>query len=204
MPRRPEVNKQIRDETTDKILEAARSVYARNGMATRMSEVAAAAGISQGLAYHYFPSQRAIFVALLRQMTPSPEEIELTVQKIPGTPGERLDRMISSMVERRRADPEFYQFFSQAMADDSLPQDIRESVYAQGLHMQEILRRLIVEGQATGEIAKDDPDELLQAIMACLDGLSRMALPPPERTGDRMPSARIILRMLRTDKRQEE
>ena len=204
VPRRPEVNKQIRDETTDKILEAARSVFARKGMATRMSEVAAAAGISQGLAYHYFPSKRAIFVALLRQMTPSPEEIELTVQKIPGTPGERLDRMISSMVERRRADPEFYQFFSQAMADDSLPQDIRESVYAQGLHMQEILRRLIVEGQATGEIAKDDPDELLQAIMACLDGLSRMALPPPERTGDRMPSARIILRMLRTDKRQEE
>jgi AcrR family transcriptional regulator len=203
MPRRPEVNRQIRDETTDKILEAARSVFARKGMATKMSEVAAAAGISQGLAYHYFPSKRAIFVALVRQMTPSPEELELTVQKIPGAPAERLDRMISSMVERRRADPEFYQFFSQAMADDSLPEDIRESMYAQGLHMQEILRRLIVEGQATGEIAKDDPDELLQAITACLDGLSRMALPSSRRIGNHLPDARIILRMLRPDKPQE-
>jgi hypothetical protein len=107
------------------------------------------------------------------------------------------------MVERRRADPEFYQFFSQAMADDSLPPDVRRDVYAQGVHMQKILRRLIVEGQATGEIAKDDPDELVQAIMACLDGLSRMAFSSPERTGSRVPDARIILRMLRPDQSEE-
>ena len=89
------------------------------------------------------------------------------------------------------------------MADDSLPQDIRESMYAQGQHVQEILRRLIVEGQAAGEIAEDDPDELLQAIMACLDGLSRMALSSPEGTGNHIPSARIILRMLRPDHGEE-
>lgn len=168
-----------------------------------MSEVAAAAGISQGLAYHYFPSKHAIFVALLRQMTPSSEELELTVQKIPGAPAVRLNRIISSMVERRRADPEFYQFFSQAMTDDSLPPDIRQDVYAQGLHVQELLRRLIVEGQATGEIAKDDPDELLQAVMACLDGLSRMAFSSAKRTGNHLPNARIILRMLRPDQSEE-
>jgi len=89
------------------------------------------------------------------------------------------------------------------MADDSLPPDIRKRVYAQGLHMQEILRRLIVEGQATGEIAKDDPDELLQAIMACLDGLSRMAFSRSKRSGNHMPNARIILRMLRPDRSRE-
>ena len=172
-------------------------------MSAKMSEVGTEAGVSQGLAYHYFPSKEAIFVALLRQMTPSPEELELTVQKIPGAPAERLNRIISSMVERRRADPEFYQFFSQAMADDGLPPDIRQDVYAQGTYMQEILRRLIVEGQATGEIAKDDPDELLHAVMACLDGLSRMAFSSPKRSGNHMPNARIILRMLRPDQSEE-
>jgi len=168
-----------------------------------MSEVATEAGVSQGLAYHYFPSKEAIFVALLRQMTRTPEELEHIAQQVPGAPGERLNLIISSMVERRSADPEFYQFFSQAMADDSLPPDIRKRVYAQGLHMQEILRRLIVEGQATGEIAKDDPDELLQAIMACLDGLSRMAFSRSKRSGNHMPNARIILRMLRPDRSRE-
>ncbi len=168
-------------------------------MSAKMSEVATEAGVSQGLAYHYFPSKEAIFIALLGQMTRSPEELELIAQKIPGAPAERLDRIISSMVERRRADPEFYQFFSQAMADDSLPPDIRKRVYEQALHMQKILRRLIVEGQATGGIANDDPDELVRTIMACLDGLSRIAVPSSKRTGNRMPNARIILRMLRSE-----
>jgi AcrR family transcriptional regulator len=52
-----------------KILTAAKKVFARKGMSAKMSEVATEARISQGLAYHYFPSKEAIFVALLRQMT---------------------------------------------------------------------------------------------------------------------------------------
>lgn len=203
MPRTEKVNQQIREETTDKILTAARKVFAQRGMSAKIAEVAAEAGISQGLAYHYFPSKDAIFVALLRQMTRTPEELEHIAQQVPGAPGERLNRIISSMVERRRADPEFFQFFSQAMADDSLPPDVRRDVHAQGVHLQKILRRLIVEGQATGEIAKDDPDELLQAIMACLDGLSRMAFSSPERTRSHLPNTRIILRMLRPNQSEE-
>ncbi len=199
MPRTERVNQQIREETTGKILTAAKKVFARRGMSAKIADVAAEAGVSQGLAYHYFPSKEAIFVALLRQMTRSPEELELATQQIPGTSAERLNRIISSMVERRRADPEFYQFFSQAMADDSLPTDIRQDVYAQALYMQETLRRLIAEAQATGEVAKDDPDELLQAIMACLDGLSRMTSSSSKQTRNRVPDARIVLRMLRPD-----
>ena len=172
-------------------------------MAARIDEVAAEAGVSKGLAYHYFPSKEAIFVALLRQMSMPPDELRAAFQKIPGTPGERLARIISGMVERRRKDPELYQFVSQAMADDSLPPDIMEEMKTRGPLVHKILRQLVVEGQATGEIADDNPDKLVRAIVACLDGLSRMAPLPSERLENEMPDASIILRMLRPEARRE-
>ena len=164
-----------------------------------MTEVAEEAGVSQGLAYRYFPSKDAIFVSLLRQMSRPPDEIHAMVRNIPGTPAERLARIVSAMVERRRKDPEFYQFFYKAMSDDSLPSDIMEEMKTLGPLVHKILRRLIVEGQATGEIAKDDPDKLVRAIMACLDGLSRMAPFSSEQLEDDMPDGTIILRMLRPE-----
>jgi AcrR family transcriptional regulator len=199
MPRTEEANQLIRESSRKKILDAALRVYARKGKESTMAHVAEEAGVSQGLAYRYFPSKDAIFVALLRQMSRPPDEIYAMVRNMPGSPAERLARIISTMVERRRKDPEFYQFFNQAMYDDSLPPDISKEMKTQGPLIYKILRRLIVEGQATGEIAKDNPDKLVKAVLACLDGLSRME-PLSSKLQMEFPDASIILRMLSPDK----
>jgi len=203
MPRTEEANQLIRESSRKKILDAALRVYARKGRESTMAEVAEEAGVSQGLAYRYFPSKDAIFVALLRRMSRPPDEIHAMVRNIPGTPAERLARIVSAMVERRRKDPEFYQFFYRAMSDESLPSDIMEEMKTLGLLVHKILRRLIVEGQATGEIAKDNPDKLVRAVVACLDGLSRMAPLPSGQLENDMPDAGILLRMLSPNKGQE-
>ena len=122
-----------------------------------MADLASEAGVSPGLAYHYFPSKEAIFLALARQSIRPADELRAIVQRIPGTPRDRLNRMVTGMLERRREDPEFFQFFYQAMAGDNLPADLREQIKQQGLSMREIMRGLIVEGQATGEIAMTTP-----------------------------------------------
>jgi len=203
MPRTEEANQLIRESSRKKILDAALRVYARKGKESTMAEVAGEAGVSQGLAYRYFPSKEAIFVALLRQMIRPPDEIHAKVRNIPGTPAARLAQIVSSMIERRRKNPEFYQFFNQAISDDSLPPDIMGQVKIQGPLIYKILRRLVVEGQATGEIAKDNPDKLVQAVIACLDGLSRMSPLSSEKLEKEFPDASIILRMLRPDARQK-
>jgi AcrR family transcriptional regulator len=203
LPRTEQVNRQIREETTEKILAAAREVFARKGMAAKMSDVAREAGVSPGLAYHYFPSKEAIFLALVRQSIRPADELLAIVQRIPGTPRDRLKRMVTAMLERRRKDPEFYQFFYQAMASDSLPADLREQIKQQGLSMREIMRGLVVEGQAAGEISNDDPDKLVSALLACVDGLSRIAHLSPADVEKQMPDATIILRMLSPKKGQE-
>lgn len=200
MPRTASVNKQIREETIEKILEAAERVFARKGMAAKMSDVASAAGVSQGLAYHYFPSKESIFVALVRKLDRPENELRTAVRKIPGTPLERLTQITSAMIERRRRFPEFYRFMSRAMEEDSLPKDLRERLHSLSKLMRKTVRDMIVEGQATGEISQDDPDKLAHALLACLDGLSRRTYPGSLNDVEReMPEASMILRMLRPD-----
>jgi AcrR family transcriptional regulator len=165
-------------------------------MAAKMADVAREAGVSPGLAYHYFPSKAAIFLALARQLSRPADEVRAIVQQMPGTPTDRLKRIVTGMLERRRDDPEFYQFMYQAMASDSLPEDLREQLKEQGLSIREIVRELVVEGQAAGKIANDDPDKLVSALLACVDGLSRMLQLSPKDVEKQMPDADIIMRIL--------
>ena len=75
---------------------------------------------------------------------------------------------------------------------------IRKVVAKNGRTIQNIMLQLIIEGQAKGEIANDDPEPLLAAIMACINGLVKRA-ELLERDGLRkhFPDAKIFLRMLR-------
>ncbi len=197
------MNQMLREEKSEKILEAARTVFARKGMAATMAEVAEEAGVSQGLAYRYFPSKDMIVATLLRQAIQSRDKLNSMVREIPGTPGARLGHIISTMVDNRRKRPEYYQIMYQGMVDEKLTQEVRDAIAEQGRVAYEIVRRLVVEGQATGEIARDDPDKLVTAVFACLDGLSRRVMTVrPDEVSEFMPDAGIILRMLKPDTSQ--
>jgi len=170
-----------------------------------MAEVADAAGVSQGLAYRYFPSKEAIFHTLLRQILQSGGIVNARILEIPGTPLERLEHMINSTIQLRREHPEFYQLLFQALIDELLPADIRETMVKHDKGARKVMRELIVEGQSVREIAMDDPDQLVDAIMACLDGLSRrMLYLDRDEISEQLPQAKIILRMLKSDQLKGE
>ncbi|HXZ23640.1 MAG TPA: TetR/AcrR family transcriptional regulator [Methanomassiliicoccales archaeon] len=201
MPRTEEANRQIRDEQRSNILNAARRIFARRGSSATMAEVAKEAGVSDGLAYRYFPSKDALFMALIEQMLQSSTPLTARIKDISGTPGERLAFLITKILEDRRDNPEFYQFFSRILADEKLPGNLRKIMVRNGRAFQNGIRQLIVEGQATGEVADDDPDKLVAAIMACLEGIwMRMASLKPEEARDQFPDAKMILRMLKPEK----
>ncbi len=109
------------------------------------------------------------------------------------------------LIQLRQEHPEFYQFLFQAIYDDKLPHDIRETMNSHGFRARKIIRQLIVEGQKTGEIAKDDPDQLVDAILSCLDGISRRMISlDPKRAKMQIPKASIILRMLKPDQKRSD
>jgi AcrR family transcriptional regulator len=197
MPRTEEANRRIREEQRGKILEAAWKVFARKGRAMTMADVATAAGVSYGLVYRYFASKETILHSLVEQTLHSSEDGLQRFRGRPGTPGERLDFLISQLVETRRDRPEFSQLLYQVLGDEATPQDLRERASRFGQAFQDMLRSLIVEGQATGEVIAADPDQLVTAVMASLDGLIRLAVINPERFQRHFPDSKIILRMLK-------
>lgn len=68
MPRTEETNQRIRDEQKRRIMDAARTLFAHKGFSdTKMTDIAAAAGVSYGLAYHYFASKEELFIRLVEK-----------------------------------------------------------------------------------------------------------------------------------------
>ncbi len=199
MPRTEEANQRIREEQRAKILEAAWKVFARKGRAITMADVATAANVSYGLTYRYFASKETMLYALVEQAFHSSEAGLQRFRELSGTPGERIDLLIERLVETRREHPEFSLLLSQVLGDEATPRDLLERAARFGQAFQDMLRQLIVEGQATGEVTAADPDQLVTAIIASLDGLTRLAVINPERFHLHFPDARIILRMLKSD-----
>ncbi len=196
MPRTKEAQQQIREEQRVKILEAAKRVFARKGLAATMDDVAAEASISHGLAYRYFDSKEAIFRALVELAIEQSPELQ-QLQEMPRTPGQRLDLLISEFVESRRGQPEFFQLLDRVLHDEDMPDDFRKLLHRRSQALQGALRQLIVEGQDTGEVVAGDPDQLVRAILACFEGLTRSAAYDPEHYNEHFPDAAIFLRMLK-------
>ncbi|HEY4388566.1 MAG TPA: TetR/AcrR family transcriptional regulator [Ktedonobacteraceae bacterium] len=190
-------NQRSRETQRANILEGARRVFARKGKAATMADVAEAAGVSQGLAYRYFASKEEIYRELLEQAVQASLETSPPVQETAATPGERLTQMITKMVEYRRDHIEIYQLLDQVLSADKVPDDYRELIEKRGRGFFDAMRQLIVEGQATGEVAAGDPDQLVIAIGASLEGLGRFALHNPEQFHKICPDASIFLRMLK-------
>jgi AcrR family transcriptional regulator len=197
MPRTPEANQRIREAQRAKILESARSVFARKGMEATITDIAAEAQISLGLAYRYFADKEAIFSGLVKQTVPDDSAGFQQLVQMPGTPGERLATLISSIVVARgqREPIEVHQLLNHALDAGAMPDDVRERLGKRYQMLLATMRQLIVEGQAEGSVAPGDPDQLVAVMSACLDGLTRWALRDPEQFRTYVPDAQIVLRL---------
>ena len=202
MPRTEEANQRIREAQRTKILEAAWKVFARQGLTATMADVAGEASVSYGLVYRYFANKETLFRALVEQSLQAKDVVFQRFEELPGTPGEHLDRLIKRLVERRRAHPEVSQLHAQVLSDPATPAALREQAIKYGQMFQDMLKRLIIDGQATGEVRAADPDQLVTAVLAALDGLTRLALINPERFHRHYPDASIILGMLKPSVQQ--
>src|SRR5262249_17841101 len=102
MPRTEEANQRLRETQREKILDAARKVFARKGIAATMDDVAEEASVSHGLAYRYFANKQALVHALLEQALKSPAADLQQLAEAAQTPGERLTTLITRIIESRQ------------------------------------------------------------------------------------------------------
>ena len=198
MPRTELANQQLREEQRMNILNAAREVFARKGSSATMADIAEKAEVSQGLAYRYFASKDEIFSVLFKQTMESVKEYDQIIKELPGTSSERLEKIITRLLELRKEKPGYYQLMYQMLSDNETPNEIREEATRRGVAFRKEMRKLLVEGQREGKVSNDNPDQLLEAVMGALEGIwRRMAYDP--QSAKNFPDPKIILRMLKPD-----
>jgi AcrR family transcriptional regulator len=196
MPRTFEANRAIRESQRANLLAAARRLIARGGSLT-MEELAREAGVSQGLAYRYFRSKEALFQAMIDDSLRAATPWMSRVGQLPGGPREKLETIISSLLDRRRQNPEFYRFFFRALSEGKIRGRAGSAMRQRFGDFQAAIRNLILAGQRAGEIPPDDPDELELALIGCIQGIWRGmsqdsgSVAPPV-----IPRAEIVMRIL--------
>jgi AcrR family transcriptional regulator len=85
------------DEMRKQLLDAAGELFAERGYAaTGMRELAAAAGVSTGTLYHYFPDKRALFEQLVERTVDSDlADLEACLGALPPSTAARLEAFFS-------------------------------------------------------------------------------------------------------------
>ena len=204
-PRSRLSNQKIRDERRDQILHAALKVFAYKGLkATKISEIAAQANISQGLIHHYFVCKEDVFTAVVeRAMTGALAAFDDTAGR-DSDPLERLTLITDRMLQGLIIHPEYMLILTQSLVNQDTPPAVGKLLASLGQQVNTHLVRLIEAGQAAGQVILGSPQELAMVFFAAIQGLAitqftqgMFTQPMPSSSANFLPSPATVLRILK-------
>jgi AcrR family transcriptional regulator len=152
---------------TQEILAAARKLLDQSGLeAMTMDEIATAAGVAKGTLYLYFQSKDDLLQAMISQVGENIlRDVESSLQA-PGTPAEKLIRMVSVLLEYLNRERLLFPIYARELLRGK-----RESREGFWRHYQEteerfltLLTNLLAEGVAAGQFIPANPRYLTYLI----------------------------------------
>jgi TetR/AcrR family transcriptional regulator len=155
-------------ETRGRILDAALSEFAANGLAgARTEQIAAAAGVNKALIYYYFESKEKLYSAALEMVSARVRDRSMAVFLRDVSPGERLLRAALDHFDRILSQGEFQSLMQQEMMrmhkgeEGELPTLVKR-VFAP-LHA--MFQSLVREGIASGELIEVDWFQMVLSVL---------------------------------------
>ena len=179
---------QSRANTRERLLRAARSVFARSGFhGASVEEIASEAGFSTGALYSNFTGKEDLFLVLMeREIDEHAREISEAV-RTRASMAERATggaRQWMTMIER---EPEVLLLFMEFWAYGVRDAQVRPKVAARFAQVRELLTRLIADGVREFDLELDIPaEQLAVAIDALADGIARQKLADPDAVPDEL------------------
>ncbi len=177
---------QSKAQTRQRLLGAARTVFARRGYhGASVEEIAAEAGFSTGALYSNFHGKEDLFLALMDDVTDAYcAEIAAEVDGV-STIGERARGGARHWMEIVEREPEMLMLFIEFWAYAARDPGARERVAASFAKARQVLTRLISDGAREFDLRLEIPAEQLAiAIDALADGIARQKLADPEAVPD--------------------
>jgi len=179
---------QSRANTRERLLRAARTVFARGGFhGASVEEIASEAGFSTGALYSNFTGKEDLFLVLMEH------EIDEYAREISEAVRERSSiaeratggaRQWMTMIER---EPDVLLLFMEFWAYGVRDARVRPKVAARFAQVRERLTALIVDGVREFDLELDIPaEQLAVAIDALADGIARQKLADPDAVPDEL------------------
>jgi TetR/AcrR family transcriptional regulator len=153
-----------KDNTEEKILTAAQSVFIKKGMdGSRMQEIADEAGINKALLHYYFRSKQKLFEAIFSTVFNQifPDIRNLLFSEKPFV--EKLSVFIEKYIDLLLKHPFLPSFILKEINRD--PEFLATIIKKQGINPAEIVK-LIDQEMKNGSIRKMDPSELMINILS--------------------------------------
>jgi AcrR family transcriptional regulator len=189
MAKTREANERMRAESRGKLLASAAREFARRGFdAARISDIAAAAGMSTGSLYSHFRTKEEALAEIVRAGLRAQTEMLAGVTALPGRAGERLDALADRSLALL-ADPGV-RLALRAAPDvlDRLGID-RPAAWAE---QDACLERIFTAAQREGALAAGStPADLMFLYRALLRGLAQ-----EEQRGEQAAARAALLRLL--------
>lgn len=157
------MNEFKKDNTEEKILIAAQSVFIEKGMdGARMQEIANHAGINKALLHYYFRTKQKLFEAIFKKVFKSilPNIMEMVHSDLPIE--KKLGIFIEKYIELLLKNPFVPTFILKEMNRD--PGFLAATIKSSGIQPVEILAMFEREMEA-GNIRKMDPRDLMANIL---------------------------------------
>lgn len=156
----------------DRILKAAVKVFAKNGFhATRVSEVAKAAGVADGTIYLYFKSKEELLVSLFEDRVS--KLLTFMRESLPKTEGapQRLRAVIDMQLGLLEGERDLAEVITVIIRQST--RLMKEFAAPQFLAYLDAIAKIVQEGQASGDFRTDiSPHIAARAIFGALDGIT--------------------------------
>ena len=176
MARNFKQNQKMRDERREQILSTALKLFAAKGLAaTKISDIAVASQISQGLLYHYFSSKEAIFVELIRGAFAQMNAAALALEALPLTPRAKLEKAIRELLHSIADSEDFARYvllITQASVSEAIPPEAQAIMASEHNVPYAVIERIIEAGQSDGSIKPFVARDLALVFWMIMKGLA--------------------------------
>jgi AcrR family transcriptional regulator len=160
----------------EELLAAAGNVFAAKGFAaTKISDIAQAAGISQGLMYRYFSSKDALFCELIRGSFAKLNDAALGLEQAPLPPHAKIAKALREIIGSMTASASFPNrvlLIAQASISEGIPAKAKKIMAAESPKPYAVIARIMAAGQQAGTILPGDPAELATLFWTTIKGIA--------------------------------
>lgn len=204
MARNDEQNQRMRGERREQMLSHARRLFAAKGLAaTKITDIAVQAGMSQGLLYHYYRSKEDIYTEIIRDAFEKMTAAARGLEALPVSPREKIRLAIVQLLQSIATSADFAAtvlLIAQAGISDATPAEAQAIIRTESDIPYAVVARIMADGQGDGSIKPHDAEELSLVFWTMIKGLAMHRA--VNGAGFTAPDARILMNIFFTEEEQ--